>query len=164
MKTSLAGGGETDTSVPKSLNVISTVTRTSRGRPCWRRSRRPGGRRCRKGRPRSAPATLGRRGDHQPGTAPCRLTRGGRMRLCRSPRKAHPRLASSWRCCGTATGCCYVTDLPGAVGTPASGTCPVGTWSPGNCPARHLLESFERSWASTSRCPRLRPCMKLQLR
>ena len=81
------------------------------------------------------------------------LTAGGTMRLCRSPRKALLRLASSRRCCGTATGFCSVTDLPGAVGIPTSGTCPVGTWSPGKCLARHLLENFERSWASTSRRP-----------
>ena len=36
------------------------------------------------------------------------------MRLCRSPRKTLPRLASSRRCCGTATEYCFVTDLPGA--------------------------------------------------
>ena len=34
MKTSLAGGGETDTGVPKSLNVISTVTRSGGADPC----------------------------------------------------------------------------------------------------------------------------------
>src|ERR1700689_5956926 len=111
-----------------------------------------------------APARRG--AQHQPGRRDQhlltggRLTRGGRMRLCRSPRKAHPRLASSWPCCETATGYCYVTDPPGAVGIPTSGTCPAGTWSPGNCPAPHLLESFERSWASTSRCRPVRPCKK----
>jgi hypothetical protein len=78
-------------------------------------------------------------------------TTGGKIRLCRTPRRARLRLASSRRCCGTATGFCYVTDLPGVVGIPTSGTCPVGTRSPGNCLAGHLLESFERSWASTSR-------------
>ena len=34
MKTSLAGGGETDTGVPKSLNAISTVTRTGGADAC----------------------------------------------------------------------------------------------------------------------------------
>lgn len=82
------------------------------------------------------------------------------MRLCRSPRKALLKLASSRRCCGTAPGYCYVTDLPGAVGIRTSGTCPVGTWSPGNCPARHLLEELRDelgidSCARRTRCHRV---------
>ena len=94
------------------------------------------------------------------GRAQCWLATGGRMRLCRSQRNAFRGLASSRRCCATATGYCYVTDLPSVVGIPTSGTCPVGTSSPGNCLARHLLESFERSWASTSRRRRVRPCKR----
>jgi hypothetical protein len=39
-------------------------------------------------------------------------------------------------------GYCYVTDLPGVVGIPTSGTCPVGTWSLGNCPARHFAREL----------------------
>jgi hypothetical protein len=34
IKTSLAGGGETDTGVPKMLNVISTVTRSGGAGAC----------------------------------------------------------------------------------------------------------------------------------
>jgi 8-oxo-dGTP pyrophosphatase MutT (NUDIX family) len=45
-----------------------------------------------------------------------------------------------------ATEFCSVTDLPGTVGIPTSGTCPVGTWSlekmPGAALARELREEL----------------------
>jgi hypothetical protein len=72
-----------------------------------------------------------------PGKAQCRLRPVAKY-VCRTPRKALLRLASSRRCCGTVTGYCYVTDLPGVVGIPTSGTCPLSTWSPENCPARNI--------------------------
>ena len=84
----------------------------------------------------------------------------GRMRACRLLRWALLGLGSSRRSCATATGCCCVTDLHSAAGTPTCGTYPVDMWNLESFPALRLLGSCTRSSGSTSQCLPARPCSR----